>query len=46
MTATVCTFKTGHAKSPIDRALSLFSDVRAGEGATAVLMLLADIYSH
>src|SRR5262247_2750386 len=27
-------------KSPIDRALSLFTDVRAGEGATAVLMLL------
>src|SRR5262247_1234076 len=27
-------------KSPIDRALSLFTDVRAGEGATAVLMML------
>src|SRR5689334_25308432 len=26
-------------KSPIDRALSLFTDVRAGEGATVVLML-------
>ena len=28
------------AKSPLDRALSLFADVRAGEGSTAVLMLL------
>lgn len=28
------------AKSGLDRALSLFTDVRAGEGATAVLMLL------
>ncbi|MEQ1757691.1 MAG: BamA/TamA family outer membrane protein [Vicinamibacterales bacterium] len=28
------------AKSLLDRALSLFTDVRAGEGATAVLMLL------
>src|SRR5689334_24075832 len=27
-------------KSPIDRALSLFTDVRAGEGATVVLMML------
>jgi AAA family ATP:ADP antiporter len=27
-------------KSPLDRALSLFADVRAGEGATAVLMLV------
>src|SRR3954454_3957036 len=27
-------------KSRLDRALSLFSDTRAGEGATAVLMLL------
>jgi AAA family ATP:ADP antiporter len=27
-------------KSPLDRALSLFADVRAGEGATALLMLL------
>jgi AAA family ATP:ADP antiporter len=26
-------------KSPLDRALSLFTDVRAGEGATAVLMM-------
>jgi AAA family ATP:ADP antiporter len=26
-------------KSPLDRTLSLFTDVRAGEGATAVLML-------
>jgi AAA family ATP:ADP antiporter len=28
------------AKSPVDRALSLVSDVRAGEGATALLMLV------
>jgi AAA family ATP:ADP antiporter len=28
------------AKSRLDRALSLFTDVRAGEGATAVLMLV------
>ena len=28
------------AKSPLDRALSLFAEVRAGEGSTAVLMLL------
>jgi AAA family ATP:ADP antiporter len=27
-------------KSPIDRALSLFTDVRAGEGATVVLMMM------
>src|SRR3954469_8993716 len=27
-------------KSPLDRTLSLFTDIRAGEGATAVLMLL------
>src|SRR6187549_220641 len=27
-------------KSRLDRALSMFSDLRAGEGATAVLMLL------
>jgi AAA family ATP:ADP antiporter len=27
-------------KSRLDRALSMFSDIRAGEGATAVLMLL------
>jgi len=27
-------------KSLLDRALSLFTDVRAGEGATAVLMLI------
>src|SRR3954465_7773260 len=27
-------------KSTLDRALSLFADVHAGEGATAVLMLL------
>lgn len=27
-------------RSPLDRLLSLFADVRAGEGATAVLMLL------
>ena len=27
-------------KSRLDRALSLFTDIRAGEGATAVLMLL------
>ena len=27
-------------KSPLDRALSLFADVRAGEGMTAVLMLV------
>ena len=27
-------------KSGLDRALSLFTDVRAGEGATAVLMLI------
>src|SRR6476661_1638968 len=27
-------------KSLLDRALSLFTDVRAGEGATAVLMLV------
>src|SRR5215510_3518032 len=27
-------------KSPLDRALSLFTDVRAGEGATAVLMMV------
>src|SRR6476661_1674317 len=27
-------------KSPLDRALSLFADVRAGEGLTAVLMLI------
>ena len=27
-------------KSPLDRALSLFTDVRAGEGTTAVLMLI------
>jgi AAA family ATP:ADP antiporter len=27
-------------KSPVDRALSLFTDVRAGEGATAVLMMI------
>ena len=26
-------------KSPLDRALSLFTDIRAGEGGTAVLML-------
>ena len=29
-----------HDKSLLDRALSLFTDVRAGEGATAVLMLI------
>jgi AAA family ATP:ADP antiporter len=28
------------AKSPLDRALSLFTEVRAGEGYTALLMLL------
>ncbi|MFN7916279.1 MAG: BamA/TamA family outer membrane protein [Vicinamibacterales bacterium] len=28
------------ARSPFDRALGLFADVRAGEGATAVLMLV------
>src|SRR4051812_8049617 len=27
-------------KSPLDRTLSLFTDIRAGEGATALLMLL------
>src|SRR5262249_16701083 len=27
-------------KSPLERGLSLFTDVRAGEGATAVLMLI------
>ena len=27
-------------KSRLDRALALFTDVRAGEGATAVLMLV------
>jgi hypothetical protein len=27
-------------KSPLDRLFSLFSDVRAGEGATALPMLL------
>jgi ATP:ADP antiporter, AAA family len=27
-------------KTPLDRVLSIFTDVRAGEGATAVLMLL------
>src|SRR5436305_10132821 len=27
------------AKSPVDRALSVFTDVRVGEGMTAVLML-------
>jgi ATP:ADP antiporter, AAA family len=33
--------ETGRSeKSPLDRALSLFTDVRAGEGATAVLMLI------
>jgi AAA family ATP:ADP antiporter len=31
---------TPSAKSPLDRALSVFADVRAGEGATAVLMLV------
>ena len=28
------------SKSPIERALSLFSDIRTGEGATALLMLV------
>jgi hypothetical protein len=27
-------------KSPLERVLSLFADVRVGEGATAVLMLV------
>ena len=31
---------TRSEKSPLDRALSLFTAVRAGEGATAVLMLI------
>jgi AAA family ATP:ADP antiporter len=30
---------TASQKSPLDRVLSLFTDVRAGEGATALLML-------
>src|SRR6476619_2192971 len=36
---TETTVATG-AKSRLDRALALFTDVRAGEGATAVLMLV------
>src|SRR5215210_5572379 len=31
---------TGSRKSPLDRALSLIADVRAGEGVTAMLMLV------
>jgi AAA family ATP:ADP antiporter len=34
------TLETAFPKSPLDRALSLFAEVRAGEGTTAVLMLI------
>jgi ATP:ADP antiporter, AAA family len=34
------TLAPASAKSPLERALSLFAEVRAGEGATAVLMLV------
>src|SRR6476619_8157836 len=40
MTAITQTPSTGTGKSWLDRALALFTDVRAGEGATAVLMLV------
>src|SRR4051812_19445203 len=36
--ATLATSETSR-KTPLDRALSLFTEVRAGEGATALLML-------
>src|SRR5215510_9962697 len=34
------TLEAASPKSPLDRALSLFAEVRAGEGTTAVLMLI------
>src|SRR5689334_4945675 len=34
------TLAPASAKSPLERALSLFAEVRAGEGATALLMLV------
>jgi AAA family ATP:ADP antiporter len=40
MFRTTATFTRSAATSPLDRVLSLFTDVKAGEGVTAVLMLL------
>jgi ATP:ADP antiporter, AAA family len=39
MSRTAQALTLGPNKSPLDRTLSLFTDVRAGEGVTAVLML-------
>ncbi len=36
---------TADARGPIDRLLGVFSEVRAGKGVTALLMLFVPFYS-
>jgi len=44
MSPTVEAFPRGHEKSPLDRALSVFTDVHPGEGLSA-LLLAANVFS-